>query len=546
MSASKTLIINCGASHVSAATFSVNSGDLMLEDFMIEELEYDYSIDDDWLGALTVKLKDILHQHKFHGPATMIAPGYQLLTKSIKVPHVEAAKQAQIIAFEAQQNIPYPLTDVVWDNQVIADDGVETEVVLIAIKSDVINRFCSQISGLGISPEQIPAASILDYNAYQLNYQGDGQDTLLVNIGARSSNLIFINEEGFFIRNIALGGNSLTQNLADNLGKNFSEAEEIKVAFFSGQTSYEPDHPSVQILQNNAQIFQRRMSQEITRSIVNFRRQRGAKAPSRILLTGRGSLLPGLSEFLSEHQKVSVDYFNPLQNVHVGDGVDNDYVTEHIYSLGEVIGEAARIVLPEPVSINLLPQTLADEMLFTRQKPFLVVAAALLAIATIPPILSFKGAEAVYADATREIQGKAAPLQMLHGEIMANRQEAEDLRAKIADMEGLVNSRSNWIVFFTDLQQRLQDVKDVWLEDLQLDRVSGDKLKMSGRILITDFDPESPADSARKVAERINNLLNSFTESDFIEKVENIRFEPSNARIRKFEFTLITNPEKPL
>jgi type IV pilus assembly protein PilM len=545
MSASKTLIINCGASHVSVSTFSVNSGDLMLEDFVIEELDYDYSIDEEWLSALTVKLGDILRRNKFHGPATLIAPGYQLLTKTIKVPHVEAAKQAQIIAFEAQQNITYPLSDVVWDYQVISDDGVETEVILIAIKSDVINSFCQQIGGYGISPSRIPAASILDYNAYKLNYEDD-EDTLLVNIGARSSNLIFINEAGFFIRNIALGGNSLTQNLADNLGKKFNEAETVKVAFFSGQTSYEPDHPSVQILQNNAQIFQRRISQDITRSIVNFRRQHGAKAPTRILLTGRGSLLPGLAEFLSEQQKVPVEYFDPLQNVHTGGKLDKDELGDNLYSLGEVIGEAAQLVQPDAVSINLLPPGLADEMRFAKQRPFIAIAAILLALATVPPILAFKSTATEYKDAARQIQSKVAPLNKLHSEIVANRDKAQQLSKDVGNLEELVNSRSNWIVFFTDLQQRLQDVQDVWLENLQLDRASGDRVKMTGRILITNYNPDSPTESARQAADRVNTLLDSFADSEFIDRVANIKFDNSNPRILKFEFNLITNPEKPL
>ncbi|MEM8550246.1 MAG: pilus assembly protein PilM, partial [Verrucomicrobiota bacterium] len=133
MSSSETLIINCGASRLTAATFSLNGSELMLDDFIVEELDYDYSIEDEWLGAVVQSLGEVVAQKKYQGPAIMIAPGYQLLTKTIKVPHVEAAKQSQIIAFEAQQNIPYPLDEVVWDKQVIADDGVETEVLLIAV-----------------------------------------------------------------------------------------------------------------------------------------------------------------------------------------------------------------------------------------------------------------------------------------------------------------------------------------------------------------------------------------------------------------------------
>ncbi len=545
MSSPKTLIINCGASHVSAAMFTQNSGDLVLEDFVIEELDYDYSIDEEWLDSLMVALRNICHSHKLSGAASLIAPGYQLLTKTIKVPHVDDAKRPQIIAFEAQQNIPYPLTDVVWDNQVIADDGVETEVILIAVKSDVINGFCKEISHTGLTPQAIPAASILDYNSYLLNYQDSQEDTLIVNIGARSSNLIFCNEDGFFIRNIALGGNSLTQNLADSLGKKFSEAEKVKVAYFSGQTSYEADHPSVQILQTNAENFQKRMNQEITRSIVNFRRQHGAKAPTRILLTGRGSLLPDLPDFLRQHQKMEVEYFDPLKNVHVGSKVEEELLADSRISLGEVIGEAARQVLPEPVSINLLPATLAEEMRFAKQRPIIIVAAVLLALATIPPILGFRSTASQYEAATRAIEGKAAPLQNTHRQILSNQDETKKLRDDITNLEDLVNSRSNWIIFFTDLQQRLQDVQDVWLESLELNRVNGNRLDMTGRILITNTEDD------QDVSKRVNSLLESFTESDFIVEVDDVILVPASndpigEHIREFKFTLIANPERPL
>ena len=68
------------------------------------------------------------------------------------------------------------------------------------------------------------------------------EDVLLINIGARSTNLLFKNAAGgFFVRNIQLGGNSLTQNIADSLGKPFAQAEEIKHKFFNGQLDYSDD-----------------------------------------------------------------------------------------------------------------------------------------------------------------------------------------------------------------------------------------------------------------------------------------------------------------
>ena len=110
----------------------------------------------------------------------------------------------------------------------------------------------------------------------------------MINIGARSTNLLFRNLDGFFVRNIQLGGNSLTQNIADSLGKSFTQAEAIKHKFFGGDSDYSDDDSGAKLLNSCAESFMRRMSQEITRSIVNYRRQKGGAAPKRILLNGRG------------------------------------------------------------------------------------------------------------------------------------------------------------------------------------------------------------------------------------------------------------------
>ncbi|NQY32338.1 MAG: pilus assembly protein PilM, partial [Coraliomargarita sp.] len=228
MSGSKRLIINCGASCVTAAILSPSGGGLQVERFVSESLHYDYSDDDAWQNAVAAALRDLTHTHKLSGTATLILPGSQVLTRPIRIPHVDPAKRAQPIAFEAQQNIPFQLHEVVWDSQEVSDDGVETEVLFVACKSAVINEFCASAAAAGLVVEHISAATLLDYNALQFAYPDEAEDTLLINIGARSTNLLFANDEGFFIRNIQIGGNTLTQSIADSLGKSFGKAEEVK------------------------------------------------------------------------------------------------------------------------------------------------------------------------------------------------------------------------------------------------------------------------------------------------------------------------------
>lgn len=566
MSSGKRIIINCGASHITAAVFSGSDG-IVLEDLRTQPLDYDFSHEDQWLYAVGAGLREICKDSRFRGPATIIAPGYLLLTKTIKVPHVEEARQAQVFAFEAQQNIPYPLEEVVWDYQVIADDGVETEVTLIAVKAEMMHSFCRLVASIGIQPVAIQAASILDYNAYQHCYPNTTSESLIINIGARSANLVFVGENGFFVRNISYGGNALTQSLADNLGKPFAQAESVKTAFFTGQTSFSDDDSAAQIIRTNAGAFQKRLSQEVTRSIVNYRRQKGGKAPQQILLTGRGSLLPGLSELLSESQKVDVDYFDPLKGVTLGPGVAEDDVPYLRQIVSELVGEASRSSVANPVGINLLPREISKEQQFNSKRVFLVGAAVAAVLALAPPIVYQIQAEEAYKEQRAQIESRLQPLRSFEAQIQDEQQVAEQIRRSISQIEGLVNSKSNWINFFSDLQERLVGLEDVWLETLVVERSvpsvelspeDGDdeveikqgtsyRLLLSGRLLLRDFDPSNPqALDPRQASARVNALLGGFTESEFIKAVESVQFDTSDRRILRFNFSLVVDQEKPL
>ena len=227
MSSKSKLIINCGATHVSASEFGVSAGRLVLESFQVQELKYDYSNQEEWLSELAATLKMM----RVSGKATVIAQSMLLLTKTIKIPHVDEARRAEVIQFEAEKNIPYPINEVSWDYEIISDDGVETEIFLTSMKSTAADDFCMALSQAGVIPESIEASSILDYNAWK--YCGLENDVILLNVGSRFTNLMIAREDGVFVRSIPVGGNSITQAVADSLGRDFVTAEELKRGFFA-------------------------------------------------------------------------------------------------------------------------------------------------------------------------------------------------------------------------------------------------------------------------------------------------------------------------
>ena len=137
MSEKREVIINCGISHVSASVFSLEGGKLKLKQVALQTLHYDYSNDQIWLDSLIAGLELLCKKEKLKGDARFIFPGSLLLNKTIRVPHVDEEKQKKIVAFELSQKMPFPLAELIWDYQVIDDDGVEQEILAFAVKPEI-------------------------------------------------------------------------------------------------------------------------------------------------------------------------------------------------------------------------------------------------------------------------------------------------------------------------------------------------------------------------------------------------------------------------
>ncbi len=586
MSEKKQIIINCGISHVSVGVFAHEGDGIVLEQVGLETLRYDYSSEELWLEYFIQGLENLCKREGIKGDARFIFPGSLLLTKTIRVPHVEEEKQKKIVAFELMQKMPVPLTELIWDYQVIDDDGVEQEILAFAVKPKVAEDFCERVMEIGLTPVQITPAPVLDYNAMRASGIGlDSGETLVVNVGAKSTNLLFINPTGFLIRPISMGGNSLTQNISDNLGAQFEKSEEVKKNYFSGAVAFSADDPSVQTLEKCSKQFLARLSQEITRSVVTYKRLKQGKSPSKMFLAGRGALLNQLPEFLSQSQRLDIDYFDPLQAITLSDQVSQEMRNLLPFMLSEPVGLAASI-FPQPGSetsiltktINLLPASKLTNLNFKRKQPLLLVSAAILALIPLPEVILGLGASSELNQQVVEIERTAKTLdnelegleskndtlqflQYLNTQVRV-RNEPFEVQAKTCwNLQNLLNL----------LQSALEheNVTDTWFDEFKLlnptealgrggasrnNALAIPVLRLSGRYLVrptVDPKTESQGDlrdnliqlnSAKQTA-----LTNYLSELTMIKEVRKKTFQTKdkgdlfNRYFTYFEFEIILN-----
>ncbi len=152
------------------------------------------------------------------------APGFQVFSKFVKLPPVDAGKVTQIIQYEAQQNVPFPLAEVVWDYQILGSSASgELEVLLVAIKSEIVEGLFRVAEQSKLKLNLCDASPAALCNAFRYNY-GELEDcTMLLDIGAKTSNLLFFEKGKVFSRSINLGANSITQDFANEAKLKFED-----------------------------------------------------------------------------------------------------------------------------------------------------------------------------------------------------------------------------------------------------------------------------------------------------------------------------------
>ena len=212
----RLLVADLGASHVACGAFSTGSGGkLVLEHLFVDAFSSDVSLDSLWREAVTRSLAKISNDARFRGSLGVTLPGHLAFTKFIKTPAIDRSQRNKVIQFEAAQNIPYPLEEVVWDHLLVSDDGLEVEVVITAVKAETMFGLCAAINAAGRSVTHASASCIALHDAFRYSHPEVQENTLVIDVGARSTHLLFIERGRFFARTLPFGGNAVSQSIAD-------------------------------------------------------------------------------------------------------------------------------------------------------------------------------------------------------------------------------------------------------------------------------------------------------------------------------------------
>ncbi len=377
-----SVAINIGSQRISMAVFEVSkSGGLILKAYDSESIAADPSMDASRIAQTRVAIADLVRKLKLgKAKARYAISGQAVFTRFVKLPPVQDDNLDQLVTFEAQQHVPFPLQEVIWDYELIEGTS-EKEVAIVAIKSDALDEINSAVNDSGLVTAEVDVAPMALYNAFRASYGHPEDPVLLIDIGAKTSNLLYIEGRRFFTRSIAIGGSAITAAISKEYNISFADAEHQKVsnglvALGGGHT--EQLDESVAALAMVIRNSLSRLPAEIARTTNYYRSQHGGSAPRRILLAGGGANLPYTLEFFQEKLNLPVEYFNAVRNLAIGKGVDPATIQREGHLMGELVGLGLRGIGKSEINIDLVPAVVELARAAERRKPFLIAAAVVL------------------------------------------------------------------------------------------------------------------------------------------------------------------------
>jgi type IV pilus assembly protein PilM len=465
------LCLNLGSQTIGLAEFhSQPEGGLILNGYRLREILADPASETMRNAQVAEALREMLGEIGSCGGRVNYAVAAQsVFQRFVKLPAVDEEKIERIISFEAQQNVPFPIDEVVWDYQLVGGGPEEQiQVVLVAIKADLLDGINEVVEGAGLRTEIVDVATMALYNAFRYNYPEPSGCSLLVDIGARTTNLLFIESGKIFSRSIPIGSSSITAAIAKEFGESFGAAEFRKkrdgFVSLGGAYAEAPD-PEIARVSKIIRSTMTRLHAELMRSLSHYRAQQQGGQAQRIFLCGGSASIPYMREFFHEKLQLPVEFFNPLRNVTASNRVAVEVVSKEAHLLGELVGLALRSATTCPMELNLRPASVVRRQELERRRPFFMIAAACFLLGLVGWGAYYARGAQVERRATERLQEKVREMQGVEAQMNQIRRETAALDKLSAPLEEAIEDRIFWPAVLEDLNARMPK-EHIWITEL--------------------------------------------------------------------------------
>lgn len=502
----KVTILRCGSDRVTGATFSRLADRLCCETWQEVNLGDRLVVGgSQWLEETQAAQRSLLEETGGSGAVGLVLAPTLTLLKHLQTPRVDERKRKRIVEFSAAQSMPFPLEQVEWDTVLSSDSVTAHHVLLAAVKRNVTDSLCAAVAACGREVLMIlPSAAALLAAARSARL-GEGESTLVLQLGARSATVLQLSGNYFAVRMILLAGDGVDRHAA----------------------------------------LQKLLLPEIGRTQIHFQSQLGFSRPNRLVLVSRAEVPAHFQRALEVSLKL------PVTGSHLADPVNLSADVrlrgaEVNGGVAELAGAASHLFNPHQAVLNLLPGRLRTRQRSRRRKPWLVVAGCLAVVAPLVPLWQFHLLAEDARDRGNRLERELVGWRGRAAAVEVEQKRLVQLNRLNAAWEKAEARRYGWIQFLADLQDRLTEVEDVWLERLQPLPQAGTapfKIKLDGWMLdrANPLKPTGP-----EILIRGKHLLNKLAGSPFVSAIEQERFDASKPGLLAFRCVLVIGSPEPL
>jgi len=423
------------------------------------------------------------------GRASVSLSGQSVFIRFLKLPKIQKGKIDKIIGYEAQQQIPFPRDKISWDYQVFRSSAApEEDVLFVAAKKDIVEATLSRLARTNLDVEFVDVSPLSLLNA--ITYNEPLSKGIILDIGAKATNLIVIWEKGFWVHSILIAGDEMTHAIASKLKLPFDKAEELKCKEGMVAVSDNLVPSSITSAQKElAGVLNPVVSDLVSSCIqsLEFYRSKHARDVvfNEIILSGGGSKLKGIEDFLAKGLGMQIRRANLGQKIKCPSNlrVDIDFQTR----FGAAIGLALRLFHKCPTNIDLLPTERKKERNFKTEKFWIISAGLLIAVIPITIACNIWLQSATLRKELKYLNTLLLQFEDLNKKIAVLKQEVKDGEAKVRPFEALAVKKSAILEAMLEVRKLLP--AETWLTSVSVDKntISLEGRTISDLLAINEF-----------------------------------------------------------
>jgi len=379
-------------------------------------------------------------------------PGRDVFPRFISLPPVEKKRIPELVRYEARTQMPFPIEEVIWDYQPLCEEvvpGEEVEVALFAIKRASVYSFLTNLRLGGLLPDIVEISPLALYN-FLMYDRSIETGTVVIDIGAGNTDLVILDGEKFWTRNVSISGNDITRALQEKYQISFEEAENLKRKAATSKQAEKLFGVMRPILDD--------LVGEIQRSIGYYKAQSRNVRIDQVVLLGNAFKLKGLIDYFRKNLDYDVSLLDSLRRVKLGTEGDTNKFEAELPNYGAAIGLALQALGLTRVGIDLMPRDVVRSRILRRKIPWAAAAVALLAV---PIALGFANVRNSVKHVDEQLPGierEISEYERLKGEIEAL-ENPEPMLGQLKELATIGTKRQQWVDVFDSLNAALNDIK---------------------------------------------------------------------------------------